>query len=666
MRHGRQGSSGTTARASSADDPSGCTDGRDGHSPSERNDLPRVAVVGAGAAGTLTAVHLAAEAARRGHPLRLLLVDPAEPGRGVAYSTQDPRHLLNVPAGGLSAYADQPGHFVAWLRREVWHRAGPGDFAPRAEYARYLAATLADAVAAAPDVELERVAHRVVAVEAADHGALLRYDDKTLGRRRRGGPGHRHRGARHRLGTRRATHDEPVHRRPLGARRARRPRRRRGRRGLDRRRTCSVGTGSHDGRPGRDAGPPGRVPARRVPARPRAGGHTTRRQDGGPTPAIDAPRDARRPRRPAPSRRTRPPSAHRCATSSPPPSASAATGAAALDVLRPVTGALWARLRADDRAELLRTDLAWWDLHAHRMPPVTAAGDPPGCAPRAAAGQRRRGARRRAETADGRAVDVTLRSGRRLRVAAVVNGCTGRRATSPGRLTRSTRDLWPAVRRPAGPGPGLRTRGGRLVDVDRVGRRPAVDPRRAAPRSALGDDRDPGDPRTQATALAVSSSEPRPASTPAARRLRTWSRDTPGVSHQKVANGAPGGRRTAQRCDGPAADYAPRGGHRVQPRAGRGDARAVRRRRGVHRGGRARPGLRTRPRRAGDARPRGRRGRRRRRAQLDAATSAVRASGTDRERGLVAVVESRVATAVAPAPTRCSSTSTPTRATCWP
>jgi uncharacterized NAD(P)/FAD-binding protein YdhS len=49
---------------------------------------------------------------------RIYLIERnAQFGRGLAYSTGNPNHLLNVRAGNMSAYADQPEHFVQWLRR---------------------------------------------------------------------------------------------------------------------------------------------------------------------------------------------------------------------------------------------------------------------------------------------------------------------------------------------------------------------------------------------------------------------------------------------------------------------------------------------------------------------------------------------------------------------
>jgi uncharacterized NAD(P)/FAD-binding protein YdhS len=36
-------------------------------------------------------------------------------GVGLAYSTGNPRHLLNVRADNMSAFADEPDHFARWL-----------------------------------------------------------------------------------------------------------------------------------------------------------------------------------------------------------------------------------------------------------------------------------------------------------------------------------------------------------------------------------------------------------------------------------------------------------------------------------------------------------------------------------------------------------------------
>ncbi|MCW2504930.1 MAG: hypothetical protein JWO79_3214 [Actinomycetia bacterium] len=137
--------------------------------------MPTVAVAGAGAAGTLTAIHLVAAAERAGTPLRILIADPdPHTGRGVAYGTTDRRHLLNVPAGKLSAWPADPGHFAAWLAAEGVPGAGPGLFAPRAEYGRYLAHTLAAASARARGlVRIDRAHAPITRAEPTGSGVRV-------------------------------------------------------------------------------------------------------------------------------------------------------------------------------------------------------------------------------------------------------------------------------------------------------------------------------------------------------------------------------------------------------------------------------------------------------------------------------------------------------------
>jgi uncharacterized NAD(P)/FAD-binding protein YdhS len=100
-----------------------------------------VAIIGAGASGTLTAVQYARIA---GEGARGALIDAgARAARGLAYGTPYGAHLLNVPAGRMSAFPDDPEHFYRWLRAR-YATAQPGTFAPRALYGDYLASLLAD------------------------------------------------------------------------------------------------------------------------------------------------------------------------------------------------------------------------------------------------------------------------------------------------------------------------------------------------------------------------------------------------------------------------------------------------------------------------------------------------------------------------------------------
>ncbi len=109
----------------------------------------RIVIVGGGASGTLVATHLAQQATQA---LHVLIVEPRPRlGEGVAYSTTDDQHLLNVPASGMSALLDDSQHFARWASVD-------GDaFVPRRKYADYLRQTLASSVGGNSRVALRHV-----------------------------------------------------------------------------------------------------------------------------------------------------------------------------------------------------------------------------------------------------------------------------------------------------------------------------------------------------------------------------------------------------------------------------------------------------------------------------------------------------------------------------
>lgn len=110
---------------------------------------PTVVVIGGGFSGTLTAAHLLRGA--RAGALRVVLVERGGSwGRGVAYGTSSDAHLLNVPAGQMSAFADDPDDFLRFARRHD-PSVPPGAFLPRRLYGAYLEHVLRQAEASAPE-----------------------------------------------------------------------------------------------------------------------------------------------------------------------------------------------------------------------------------------------------------------------------------------------------------------------------------------------------------------------------------------------------------------------------------------------------------------------------------------------------------------------------------
>ncbi|HXH53394.1 MAG TPA: FAD/NAD(P)-binding protein [Sphingomicrobium sp.] len=96
-----------------------------------------VAIVGGGFSGTIAAAQLA----RRGID-SVLIEGGGRAGLGTAFSTTEPAHLLNVRAASMSAWPDDPDHFVRFLDGQ-----SPADFAERRSFGRYLRSILDEAVA---------------------------------------------------------------------------------------------------------------------------------------------------------------------------------------------------------------------------------------------------------------------------------------------------------------------------------------------------------------------------------------------------------------------------------------------------------------------------------------------------------------------------------------
>lgn len=142
----------------------------------------QIVIVGGGASGTLLATQLLRQGAHRPASVTLVESGPSV-GLGLAYGTTDEVHRLNVPAGRLSAFPDDPGHFLRWARRED-PAAGEWSYLPRTAYGRYLQDVLGDALTdalacgGATQLRLAHgVAERTTTVDGARGIGLLHLED---------------------------------------------------------------------------------------------------------------------------------------------------------------------------------------------------------------------------------------------------------------------------------------------------------------------------------------------------------------------------------------------------------------------------------------------------------------------------------------------------------
>lgn len=131
----------------------------------------RVVIIGGGFSGVMVATQLLRLAQ---NPLAITLIEPRPLlGRGLAYRTVHENHLLNVPAGRMSVFPDDPGHFLHWLNQRGNDHAG--SFVPRKLYGVYVQAVLDTAINEAPDhTRIEWIPSEAVALLPQEGSAVVR------------------------------------------------------------------------------------------------------------------------------------------------------------------------------------------------------------------------------------------------------------------------------------------------------------------------------------------------------------------------------------------------------------------------------------------------------------------------------------------------------------
>ena len=123
--------------------------------------MSRVVIIGGGASGLLVAVNLL----RMSDSCEVLVVEPNESlGRGVAYYTKDPEHLLNVPAGRMSGLVEEPRSLCDWASVDE------NAFVSRQDYGRYLNELLDRELKRVSPSRFTHIKSRVVDIESLSDG----------------------------------------------------------------------------------------------------------------------------------------------------------------------------------------------------------------------------------------------------------------------------------------------------------------------------------------------------------------------------------------------------------------------------------------------------------------------------------------------------------------
>lgn len=135
-----------------------------------------IAIVGAGFSGTALAIRLLQLSTE---PLRISLLEQHDNfGPGIAYNPYSSAHLLNVAAGKMSLFAEQPLHFVDWLLQQPDYKHHNATllaqaYVPRALYGQYIQQQLAEQSSQPPQTQLHCLQRQIIRIQPQQQGYLL-------------------------------------------------------------------------------------------------------------------------------------------------------------------------------------------------------------------------------------------------------------------------------------------------------------------------------------------------------------------------------------------------------------------------------------------------------------------------------------------------------------
>lgn len=133
--------------------------------------MKTVVIIGAGFCGAVTAAQLLRQASE---PLRVVLINRSGlMARGLAYGTRTDEHVLNVPAGRMSAFPDDDDSFLRYAQREDAELSA-NSFVSRRLFGDYLEWITREAARSAPaGSEYKPLVGDVERIEVVGNGARV-------------------------------------------------------------------------------------------------------------------------------------------------------------------------------------------------------------------------------------------------------------------------------------------------------------------------------------------------------------------------------------------------------------------------------------------------------------------------------------------------------------
>lgn len=141
----------------------------------DKQPIPTVAIIGGGFAGAATVINLCKKQKR---PLKILFFNESFPlAKGIAYSSKNDYHVLNVAAGKMSLFNNEPLHFVNWIKSHAKQYATDdlaSRFLPRFVFGNYMAHVFNEVLAISNTCNVLRVEERICDVTVDEDGYKIK------------------------------------------------------------------------------------------------------------------------------------------------------------------------------------------------------------------------------------------------------------------------------------------------------------------------------------------------------------------------------------------------------------------------------------------------------------------------------------------------------------
>ena len=129
-----------------------------------------IAIVGGGISGTLVVLNVLKHSQV---PVSILWFDDKNSFcKGLAYSTQNDGHLLNVGASNMSVFVDESEHFVNWLFKNKFSYSAT-DFVPRCIYGNYVLSVFNELNNSNSKVTIEQFAEEVKSIRKENEEFMI-------------------------------------------------------------------------------------------------------------------------------------------------------------------------------------------------------------------------------------------------------------------------------------------------------------------------------------------------------------------------------------------------------------------------------------------------------------------------------------------------------------